>query len=133
MGFTLIEILCVVVVIGILAGISIPAVQGIIARSDASRALSHLQMLASAKAQYKAVVSDAAAFDGDSIENQYLAIIAEDRWRNAPGSYSLFLEETGPWRPQWSSISSGFYVQHSVTEVSKPLNAIKKYADLPSY
>jgi len=64
-GFTLIELMIVVAIIGILAAIAIPAYQNYIARSQASEAM---QLLAGAKAPM-------AEFYGDM-----------GRWPGAPGS-----------------------------------------------
>ena len=77
-GFTLIELMIVVAIIGILAAIAIPAYQDYIARSQASESI---QLLAGAKAPMAEFFSDKGRWPGEpasvmgNLEGKYVATI----------------------------------------------------------
>lgn len=91
-GFTLVELLIVIVVIAILAAISIVAYNGITQRAYHNRATSELSSIAKAVALYRA---DKGEYPADVSRNIPVGIFdysgdVSDKWPTAPWSGSVY-------------------------------------------
>lgn len=69
-GFTLIELMIVVAIIGILAGIAIPLYQNYIARSQLATAFTELR---GARPQYELVLNDGATLASFTVSNMFFS------------------------------------------------------------
>ncbi|GAB3679451.1 pilin [Salinisphaera aquimarina] len=90
-GFTLIELMIVVAIVGALAAIAIPAYQNYVARTKVSEGLTLAQPLRRAVAEYYAV-------------NGRLPVVANNNWGNV-------LEELGMGNDSEAGAGSGRYVK----------------------
>lgn len=93
-GFTLIELMIVVAIIGILAAIAIPAYQDYIARSQASEAPSLLGGLKTPIAEYwsqKGAMPSVGDLDGTVTDGKYVDSIGDD----GAGRYTATFKSSG--------------------------------------
>ena len=92
-GFTLIELMIVVAIIGILAAIAIPAYQDYIARSEISSGLSTVNPLKTGAEDYLMRGEDAATISiadtGGSINANTLGVLSVANWAGDDGSGDL--------------------------------------------
>ncbi len=107
-GFTLIELMIVVAIIGILAAIAIPAYQDYIARSQAAEGV---QLLGGAKSAIEENVSQTGAFPADQAALTTLGI-------KLGGKYTSGLTVTSP-----SGETGNITIAYKSTGVSKDLQS----------
>jgi type IV pilus assembly protein PilA len=95
-GFTLIELMIVVAIIGILAAIAIPQYQDYIARSQVTRVVSEVSALKTAIEEELLRGADPAADDaGDSSPAQELGWTGSDLVSTAPSAQAIGVASTG--------------------------------------
>ncbi|TYO95057.1 type II secretion system protein [Desulfallas thermosapovorans] len=91
-GFTLVELMVVVVIIGILAGIAVPKYGNITEKSERSAVEANLRTIDSAISMYRAAngsyPEDATAADDVTTLNDYL-----QEWPSGPGTAKYGIEE----------------------------------------
>lgn len=83
-GFTLIELMIVVAIIGILAAIAIPQYQNYVARSQVAEAIS---LLNGAKTGVEQYMAESGQFPDGNTEGQQLTDFGIDNADNDPGKY----------------------------------------------
>ncbi|MGD8331947.1 MAG: type II secretion system protein GspG [Acidobacteriota bacterium] len=82
-GFSLIELLIVVAIIGILASIAIPALMDAIDRSKQRRSMGDMHTIATANGTYNVDQQDYAPTLADLVGGEYLQVlVTDDAWGN---------------------------------------------------
>lgn len=132
-GFSLIEIMVVVAIIGLLVTMAVPVYKGISEREAAKRALTDARLLQNALELYRDEVFDQSAYASASYADRYLLIIADSRWSTAPGSWLELYQKHDPYiiLPPFN-ISSPVIVGKMGTG-SANITEIRSVKDLPGY
>lgn len=81
-GFTMIELMVVVIIIGVLVAIAVPVYSNAAQKSRISRARADLRTLESAISIYYAEKSEYPELQKDLVDSNYLKEIPTDPWRN---------------------------------------------------
>lgn len=131
-GFTLLEIMIVVAIIGLLAGLAIPSISRHGYRNKALEALSDARMLQSALIMYRDEVSNLSAYSSADAWGRVQLIVGDNRWETAPLSASALNPSSRPWTiAPPSSINGSVTISKDGSSVN--VNQIRKIADLPNF
>lgn len=124
-GFTLIEILLVVVIIGILAGIALPKLSGHTRRAEITRARAEIENIATALAQYE---MDMGEFPRSLLE--LVSSPGSDRWN---GPYLPKGVPNDPWRRPYVYVYPGRRNPHSYDLCSLGPDGVESSDDIGNW